>query len=499
MALLRLIGAIWTLARADALLPREAKGFYPAQLAFLGGVLRLVAGPQSKIGRPGERLAKALEGLGPVAIKLGQLLSTRPDIFGLSFAEDLDRLKDNLAPFDLETAKTVIRLGLDRPLEEVFAQIEPAMAAASIAQAHRAVLVDGRPVAIKVMRPGIEQAVAKDIAVLSLAAGLVEALIPASRRLAPKALAATVSRSLALELDMRLEAAGADELGKIMAMDGWMRAPAVIWEGVGPGFLTLTWAQGLPLSSAQALEQPGMDKAALANGLMRGFLAQALDHGVFHADLHEGNLFVAPPSAIMAIDFGIMGRIGQDERRFLAEILWGFLQRDYRRIAEVHFEAGYVPYTQDVDAFAQALRAVGEPIFGRNAQQVSMGRVLGQLFEVTARFQMALRPELVLLQKTMATIEGVARRIDPDHDIWAAADPVVRRWIGRELSPAAKMRRLVKDGIDAIQVLARYGLYPPSAQAPRMQKRATLAYLILGLTLGCAMMALGFMIARTVY
>jgi ubiquinone biosynthesis protein len=239
-----------------------------------------------------------------------------------------------------------------------------------------------------------------------------------------------------------------------------------------------------------------MDRVALANSLMRGFLAQALDHGVFHADLHEGNLFVAPPSAVMAIDFGIMGRIGSDERRYLAEILWGFLQRDYRRVAEVHFEAGYVPRTHDIDTFAQALRAVGEPIFGRGAQDVSMGRLLGQLFEVTALFDMALRPELVLLQKTMATIEGVARRIDPGHDIWAAADPVVRRWISRELSPAAKMRSLAKDAVGAVQALARYGQDQASSQGPRVQKRATIAYLIWGMALGGAIMALGFVLAK---
>ena len=275
-----------------------------------------------------------------------------------------------------------------------------------------------------------------------------------------------------------------------------MRAPAVVWDGVGKRVLTLIWAEGLPLSSPEALNQLGMDKVALANGLMRGFLAQALDHGVFHADLHEGNLFVGPPSAVMAIDFGIMGRIGSDERRYLAEILWGFLQRDYRRVAEVHFEAGYVPRTHDIDAFAQALRSVGEPIFGRGAQDVSMGRLLGQLFEVTALFDMALRPELVLLQKTMATIEGVARRIDPGHDIWAAADPVVRRWIARELSPAAKMRGLIKDGMGAVQALARYGQDQASGQGPRVQGRATVAYLIWGMALGGAIMGLGFILAK---
>jgi ubiquinone biosynthesis protein len=455
MALLRLIGAGWVLVRADALLPREAQGLMPAPLVALGKALRLLAGPQSRRGRPGERLAKALEGLGPVAIKLGQLLSTRADILGVDFADDLSRLKDQLQPFDTKLATTGVQAGIDRPLSEIFVEFGPAVAAASIAQAHRAVLADGRVVAVKVLRPGIEQDVAKDVAVLTLAADLAHRLVPLSRRLAPRDLAATVSRSLMLELDLRLEAAGADELGEVMAKDGWMSAPKVVWEGVGKRFLTLTWAEGQPLSTAQSLEQPGLDRPALANGLMRGFLAQALDHGVFHADLHEGNLFVGPPSAIVAVDYGIMGRIGPDERRYLAEILWGFLRRDYRRVAEVHFEAGYVPAIHSVDAFAQALRAVGQPIFGRSAKDVSMGRLLGQLFEITALFDMHLRPELVLLQKTMVTVEGVARRIDPDHDIWAAADPVVRRWIARELSPTEKVKSLVQDAIGALQSLAR--------------------------------------------
>ena len=455
MALLRLIGAGWVLVRADALLPRETEGLLPAPLVALGKVLRLLAGPQARRGRPGERMAKALEGLGPVAIKLGQLLSTRADILGVDFADDLSRLKDQLQPFDTKLATAVIQAGIDQPISELFVEFGPAVAAASIAQAHRAVLADGRVVAVKVLRPDIEQAVAKDVAVLTLAADLAHRLVPLSRRLAPRDLASTVSRSLILELDLRLEAAGADELGEVMAKDGWMRAPKVVWEGVGKRFLTLTWADGQPLSSALSLEQPGLDRPALANSLMRGFLAQALDHGVFHADLHEGNLFVGPPSAIVAVDYGIMGRIGPDERRYLAEILWGFLRRDYRRVAEVHFEAGYVPAIHSVDAFAQALRAVGQPIFGRSAKDVSMGRLLGQLFEITALFDMRLRPELVLLQKTMATVEGVARRIDPDHDIWAAAEPVVRRWIARELSPTEKVKSLFNDAVGALQSLAR--------------------------------------------
>jgi ubiquinone biosynthesis protein len=222
----------------------------------------------------------------------------------------------------------------------------------------------------------------------------------------------------------------------------------------------MEWAKGAPLSDPAALDQPGLDRKALAENLIRAFLAQALDHGVFHADLHEGNLFVAAPAQLTAVDFGIIGRLGAPERRYLAEILWGFLQRDYERVARVHFEAGYVPAVHSVSAFAQALRAVGEPMFGRAASEVAMSRVLTQLFEITALFDMRLRPELVLLQKTMMIVEGVARRIDPDHDIWAAAEPVVRRWIARELSPTTQVRRFAEEARAAVKNIARMAEAP---------------------------------------
>jgi ubiquinone biosynthesis protein len=218
--------------------------------------------------------------------------------------------------------------------------------------------------------------------------------------------------------------------------------------------LILEWASGVALSDSAALDQPGVDRPALAADLIRAFLAQAMDHGVFHADLHEGNLFVDERGRLEAVDFGIVGRLGSAERRYLAEILWGFINRDYARVAAVHFEAGYVAVGHDPAAFAQALRAVGEPIFGRTAADVSMNRLLTQLFDITALFEMRLRPELVLLQKTMVTVEGVARRIDPGLDIWAASAPVVRRWITRELSPANRIRDLAGHARDALMALA---------------------------------------------
>ncbi|CAN5901727.1 2-polyprenylphenol 6-hydroxylase [soil metagenome] len=449
------------LARNDALLPRELDGLYPPGLKFLANLSRIAAGPSSRLGRPGERLARSLERLGPVAIKLGQLLSTRADIFGETFALDLARLKDKLDPFPTDQARREVELALGRTVESLYSSFGPAVAAASLAQAHEATLLDGRKVAVKVLRPGIALRVAQDAEVMALAGRLVERWSLVARRLEPRALAATVIRATELELDLRLEAAGADELAGVMARDGYMSTPKIVWEGVGKRVLTQEWAAGTALSEDAALTLPDLDRQALADNLIRAFLAQALDHGVFHADLHEGNLFVAAPDKVIAVDFGIIGRLGAPERRYLAEILWGFLEKDYDRVAQVHFEAGYVPGGHSPAAFAQALRAVGEQVFGRPANEISMSRVLIQLFEITALFDMKLRPELVLLQKTMMTVEGVARRICPDHDIWAAADPVVRRWMLRELSPAAKVKRFADEGLQALRNLARLLESPP--------------------------------------
>lgn len=455
MSAVRMAAAGWVLIRHDALVPREIAPLLPPPARFAAAGLRLFAGPNAGRGRPGERLARAFERLGPVAIKLGQLLSTRADIFGVQFAEDLGHLKDRLPPFPLEQAVREIEAGLGRPLSSLFSTVEPATAAASLAQAHPAVLLDGRKVAVKVLRPEVERRVYADLGAMALGARLFERMAPQLKRLEPRSLVATVSRSMELELDMRLEAAAASELGEVMARDGYITAPAVVWDGVGRRLLTLEWVHGAPLSAASALDLPGLDRPTLANNVIRAFLAQALDHGVFHADLHEGNLFIEAPARLHAVDFGIVGRLGPTERKFLAEILWGFLRRDYRRIAEVHFEAGYVPARHGIDDFAQALRAVGEPIVGRQSDAISMGRLLGQLFEITGLFDMHLRPELVLLQKTMVTVEGVARRIDPDNDIWEAARPIVERWIARELSPLNRARDLLDTGRKALEGLAR--------------------------------------------
>jgi len=494
-AFARLVGACWVLVRADALIPRELDPALPPTVRGVARSLRLFAGPAARAGRPGQRVAHAFEHLGPATIKLGQVLSTRADIFGRQFVDDLGRLKDQIPPFPTQDAKAAIALTLEQPIEALFTEFSEPIGAASLAQAHSAVLADGRRVAVKVLRPGIERLVASDLEMLAMAARLIERFAPVVRRLEPRALVATVARSMTLELDLRLEAAGASELSEVMALDQFMRAPKVYWPGVGKRALTLEWAQGVALSDPKALEQPGIDPRGLADNLVRAFLAQALDHGVFHADLHEGNLFVSAPATITAVDFGIIGRLDADARRHLAEILWGFLQRDYMRVARAHFDAGYVPAHHSIEAFAQALRAVGEPSIGRASAEVSMGRLLGLLFEITAIFDMRLRPELVLLQKTMVTVEGVARRIDPTHNLWASAEPIVSRWIARELSPITRARELAQDAVKALQALARLA-EPPAPTVAVVEEKASPP--LLWFALGAAVAGLAFMAAAYV-
>lgn len=431
------------LLRHDALVPRELAPLLPPFPRFIAGLLRAVFARRSRL-RPGERYALAFQELGPAFIKLGQILSTRGDIFGQQFIEDLSHLKDRLPPFSHEVAVASVEEALGKPVDAIFSEFGEVLGAASIAQAHRAILRDGRKVAVKILRPAIEEIIAADVAMLTLSARLVHQLAPVARRLEPEAFVATVAQSLMLELDLRLEASACDEIGQIINATPYMRAPKVVWHQVARRVIVLEWADGTPLSSPDALSLPGLDHKELADNLIRAFLSQALDHGVFHADLHEGNLFVVAPAQLIAIDFGIIGRLRPQERRYLAEMLWGFLRRDYKRVAEVHFEAGYVPRTHNVDSFAQALRAVGEPVLGQKATEVSMGRLLTQLFEITAQFDMHLRPELVLLQKTMVSVEGVARRIYPEHNLWEAARPVVKAWISRELSPVNEAKRLLE-------------------------------------------------------
>ncbi len=390
----------------------------------------------------GRRMLDALKRLGPSYIKLGQFLATRPDIVGAELADALSALKDDLPPFPTAEARAIIEASIGRPIEAVFASFSDSVAAASIAQVHKAELKrpDGNQlVAVKVLRPGIRRLFARDLKTFYAGAHFVESNAPETRRLRPVAVVEILQRSVSLEMDMRLEAAAYSEMAENISSESNFRLPAVNWELTGRDVLVTEWVEATRLWDREAIAAAGHDTRRIAATVVQTFLRHALRDGFFHADMHEGNLFVDEEGCLVAVDLGIMGRIGPKERRFLAEILYGFIRRDYQRIAEVHIEAGYVPSMHSAEDFAQALRAIGEPIHGHRASEISMAKLLGLLFEVTEIFDMQTRPELVLLQKTMVVVEGVARRLDPEFDMWTTAEPIVSEWIERHLGPTGRL------------------------------------------------------------
>ncbi|MBN8533320.1 MAG: 2-polyprenylphenol 6-hydroxylase [Rhizobiales bacterium] len=395
-----------------------------------------------------QRLMAALTRLGPSYVKTGQFLSTRPDIVGMSLAQDLSLLQDTMPAFAQVEAERVISTALGKPITDIFASFGPPVAAASIAQVHRAEIIeDGvrRAVAVKVLRPGIARIFQKDIKAQAFAARLIERLVPSSRRLRIVDVIHTLERTVELEMDLRFEAAALSEMAENTAQDLEFSVPKVDWATSARPVLTMDWVDGIKLADLSAIDAAGIDRVDLARITMQNFLQHALRDGFFHADMHQGNLFATREGRLVAVDLGIMGRLGAKERRFLAEILFGFITRNYIRIAEVHFEAGYVPAHHSVEAFAQALRAVGEKIHGRNAAEISMADLLGLLFEITGLFDMATRTELVLLQKTLVVVEGVSRTLDPGFNMWVVAEPVIRDWIERNLGPVGRLEEVGRE------------------------------------------------------
>ncbi len=467
MSVLRVPGYLWRLVRIGGTMARTGAMERMRDHPALGRgarwgvrVIALVLRPFGARGDPAlPPMARAFTALGPAEVKLGQMLSTRPDVVGSEVSDELRSLQDRVPPFPDDEAEAMVAAELGASLDTLFTRFDPAIAAASIAQVHKAVTPEGKTVAVKVLRPGIERDFLRDIEAFRFVARVTERLLPASRRLKPVAVYDHFELTTRIELDLRLEAAAAAEFGQNTADDKHFVVPGIDWARSSRRVMTSDWIDGTPISDRAALVAQGVDVVALGTRVIQSFLRQALQDGLFHADMHQGNLLVDRQGRIVALDFGIMGRLDPLTRRFYADILLSFLRRDYERAARVHREAGYLPPDQPLDMFAQALRSVAEPIFGLGARNISMARLLGQLFAVTERFGMETQTQLILLQKTMVMVEGVARDLDPDVNIWTAAQPVVEQWVRDNLGPAGMTRDIRK----TLEILSGLGPRLPEA------------------------------------
>lgn len=418
------------LARHGVLRPFEDIQDIPASARLIARVARF-----GLTVPPTPQYAHAFEAIGPAAIKLGQALATRPDLIGAEAAHDLQRLQDKLPAFPFAQVKATVERELGGPIEQFYSSFdEKPIGAASIAQVHKAITLDGRTVAVKVLRPHIEEIFATAITTYDWAAARLERLGGEAARLRPRIVIDQFRQWVDRELNFRLEAANAAELASRLASFDNFHVPGIDWERTGKRVLTMEWIDGIPLTDRAALAASGHDLKEVAATVVRVFLQQAIVDGYFHADFHQGNLLLDREGRLVAVDFGIMGRLDRLARRYLAEILYGLITRNYTRVAEIHFEAGYVPPYHSVEEFATALRAVGDPILGKPVSEISVGQLLEQLFTITRIFEMQTQPHLLLLQKTMVMVEGVASSLDPDANMWEIAQPFLESWIRDELS-----------------------------------------------------------------
>jgi ubiquinone biosynthesis protein len=468
--LLRMIGIARTLARHDALFPLD---WLPATTGLIL-TARLLSAFRVKRSmrelRPGVRLAIALQELGPSFIKFGQMLSTRPDLAGESIANDLSALQDDLPPFPTDLARQAIEAELDGTIDELFETFndEP-VAAASIAQVHFAMTrptayeiaaateagltAESREVAVKILRPGIEKAFQRDLDLFRWIAGMVERTQPRLRRLKPVAVIETFAEAVRWEMDLRMEAAAAVELAENFADASDYKVPDVDWQRTGRRVLTTERIDGIPIHDVDDLRDAGHDLEAILRKASENFFRQVFRDGYFHADMHPGNAFVMADGTLAVVDFGIMGRIDRRTRYYLADMLLGFVTGDYDRVADVHFRAGYVPGHKDRHAFKQAVRAIGEPIFGLSSADISIARLLAQLFKVTEQFDMETQPQLLLLQKTMLLAEGTGRQLAPHANMWQLAQPLIEEWMRQNRGPEAQLAERAADAFRAIERL----------------------------------------------
>ncbi|HKL76999.1 MAG TPA: 2-polyprenylphenol 6-hydroxylase [Gammaproteobacteria bacterium] len=394
----------------------------------------------------GQRLRLALEELGPPFIKLGQVLSTRRDLLPADIVDALAALQDEVAPFPGDDAVAIVETALGAPLDELFPQFErEPVASASIAQVHRAALPDGEAVAVKVRRPAIDRLIETDLTVMYAIAAQAERFLAEARRLRFVAVVDEFAKTIRDELDLEKEGAHASQLRRNFRSNPVLRVPQVHWQRSAREVLTLEWVEGSPIDEVAVLEEAGVDVAEVSRNAAEVFFQQVFRDGYFHADMHPGNVFVGPGNQLRVVDFGIMGILGADQRRYLADMLLAFLRRDYPRAAEVHLEAGFVPADTDMAAFEDALRAIAEPVLDRPLNEISMASLLIRLFQTTRRFHMETQPQLILLQKTMVNVEGLAREFNPEMNIWIAVQPLLREWMEAEKGPTRLWTELQRE------------------------------------------------------
>ena len=419
--IINLVPALRAIISEESLIPKNNQNKVP----FLFKTLKLLLFVKKNKNTD---LSKTLRKLGPTWIKLGQFLSTRPDIIGKDLSDKLKKLQDKVEPFTITKAKEILQKEFKEDYEDIFIEVMPSEAAASIAQVHKGKIKlnnEKYDVAVKILRPNIEREIKRDLRNFFVTAKIMERFSKEAKRLRLVEVVKTLAESLSMEIDLRLEAAAQSEIRENIINDDYFSVPDVYWDLTRKNILISDWVDAIPAKDMNKITEEGFNKKKIGKNILKTFLTTSIRDGLFHADMHQGNLFIEKEEKIIAVDFGIVGHLDFESKQYLNNILLGFINRDYDKIANVHFEAGYVPETEDKKKFAQALRSIGEPIQGKEASDISIGNLLTQLFEITNQFNMKTQPQLLLLQKTMVVVEGVAREYDPNLNIWTESEPIL--------------------------------------------------------------------------